>query len=121
MEVYDIEKIQSFKRLGLTLECVTAYGRRKIVFANTILVNPLYTGKSLMGTLANSEDQDEMQQLIAAFHQGLHCLLKLQQNSVTEIHVHHNLERSTCDPLMFTFSKQSFNESLDFFQLFIAS
>ena len=28
-----------------------------------------------MGTLANSEDPDEMQH-IAAFHQGLHCLLK---------------------------------------------
>ena len=26
-----------------------------------------------MGTLANSEDQDEMQHK-AAFHQGLHCL-----------------------------------------------
>ena len=32
-----------------------------------------------MGSLANSEDPDEMQQLNAAFHQGLHCLLKLQQ------------------------------------------
>ena len=29
-----------------------------------------------MGTLANSEDPDEMQHN-AAFHQGLHCLLRL--------------------------------------------
>ena len=28
-----------------------------------------------MGTLANSEDPDEMQHN-AAFHQGLHCLLR---------------------------------------------
>ena len=30
-----------------------------------------------MGTLANSEDPDEMQH-DAAFHQGLHCLLRLK-------------------------------------------
>ena len=46
-----------------------------------------------MGTLTNSEDPDEMQHN-AAFHQGLHCLLRLKQQ--TEIH--HNLENSTCDP-----------------------
>ena len=49
-----------------------------------------------MGTLAMSEDPDEMQQ-IAAFHQGMHCLLRLKHLSRTEIH--HNLENSTCDPL----------------------
>ena len=49
-----------------------------------------------MGTLANSEDPDEMQQ-DAAFHQGLHCLRRLKHNSGTEIH--HNLENFTCDPL----------------------
>ena len=48
-----------------------------------------------MGTLANSEGPDEMQHN-AAFHQGLHCLLRLKQPSGTEIH--HNLETSTCDP-----------------------
>ena len=37
-----------------------------------------------MGTLANTEDSDEMQQN-AAFHQGLHCLLKLKQHTGTEI------------------------------------
>ena len=36
-----------------------------------------------MGTLANSEDPYEMQ-YIAAFHQGLHCLLRLKQPSWTE-------------------------------------
>ena len=35
----------------------------------------------------------------AAFHQGLHCLLRLKQFSGTEIH--HNLENSTCDPLKY--------------------
>ena len=38
-----------------------------------------------MGTLANSEDPDEMQHN-AAFHQGLHCLLRRKQFSVTRIH-----------------------------------
>ena len=36
-------------------------------------VNPLYTGNHKAGTLADSEDPDEMQHY-AAFHQGLHCL-----------------------------------------------
>ena len=48
-----------------------------------------------MGTLANIEDPDEMQHN-AAFHQDLHCFLRLSQSSGTEIH--HNLEKSTCDP-----------------------
>ena len=45
----------------------------------------------IIGTLANSEDPDEMQHN-AAFHQGLHCLLRLKQPSVTE--KHHNIENS---------------------------
>ena len=49
-----------------------------------------------MGTLANSEDPDEMQPN-AAFHQGLHCLVRLRQSSEAEIH--RNLENSICDPL----------------------
>ena len=52
-----------------------------------------------MGTLANSEDPDEMQHN-AAFHQGLHCLLKLKPPSVTEIH--HNLVTFSCDSLRYT-------------------
>ena len=35
-----------------------------------------------MGTLTKSEDPDEMQHN-AAFHQGLHCLLRLKQPSGT--------------------------------------
>ena len=49
-----------------------------------------------MGTSANSEDPDEMKHN-AAFHLGLHCLLRFQQPLGTV--VHHNLENSTCDPL----------------------
>ena len=37
-----------------------------------------------MGTLANSIDPDEMQHN-AAFHHGLHCLLRLKSSSSTEI------------------------------------
>ena len=49
-----------------------------------------------MSTIANSEDTDEMQH-DAAFHQGLHCLLILQQPAGTE--THQNLENSTFDRL----------------------
>ena len=42
-----------------------------------------------MGNLTNSEDPDEMQHN-AAFHQGLHCLLRFRQFSETEIY--HNNE-----------------------------
>ena len=38
----------------------------------------------------------------AAFHQGLHCLLRLKQASAAEIH--HNLETSTCVSLNYTIS-----------------
>ena len=39
-----------------------------------------------MRTLANSEDQDEIQHN-AAFHQGLHCLLRLKQyTDVSKMH-----------------------------------
>ena len=48
-----------------------------------------------MGTLANSDGPDEMQHN-AAFHQGLHCLLRLKQPSGTEMQ--HSLENSMCDP-----------------------
>ena len=61
--------------------------------------NPLYTGNPLRGTLVKSADLDEMQHY-AAFHQGLHCLLRLKHAPGTEIH--HNLENSTCDPLKYT-------------------
>ena len=38
-----------------------------------------------MGMLANSDDPDEMQHN-AAFHQGLHSLLRLKQPSGTQNH-----------------------------------
>ena len=49
------------------------------------LTHLLYTGDLLTGNLANSVDQDEMQHN-AAFHQGLHYLLRLKQSSGTDIH-----------------------------------
>ena len=38
-----------------------------------------------MGILANRENPDEMQHN-AAFHQGLHCLLRQKQSLEKEIH-----------------------------------
>ena len=55
--------------------------------------------RNLLGTLANSEYTVKMLHN-AAFHQGLHCLLRLKQPTVTEIH--HYVENSTCDPLNYT-------------------
>ena len=54
-----------------------------------------------MGTLANSEDPDEMQHN-AAFHQCLHCLLRLKRPQGTKMY--HELETFTCDPSKFTMS-----------------
>ena len=50
------------------------------------------------GTLANSEDPDETQHN-AAFHMGLHFLLRLKQPSETDIH--NKLETSTCNPFKY--------------------
>ena len=44
----------------------------------------MQNGNSLTGTMANSEDPDEMPHK-AAFHQGLHCLLKQIRSSEKEI------------------------------------
>ena len=52
-----------------------------------------------MGTLANSKDPDEMQHN-AAFHQALHCLLRLKPSSGAELP--YNLEKSTGDTLKYT-------------------
>ena len=52
-----------------------------------------------MVILANREDTDDMQ-YYAAFHQCLHCLLRLKQHLGAEIH--HNFENSACDPLKYT-------------------
>ena len=62
-----------------------------------------------MGTLANSEDPDEMQHN-AAFHLGLHYLLGLKQPSGTEIN--HDLENFTCDPLKYTMGSPILLESI---------
>ena len=63
------------------------------------LLNPLYTGNPLKSTLENSEDSDEMQHN-AAFHQGLHCLLRSKQILGTEIH--QTLINLTVHPLKYT-------------------
>ena len=51
-----------------------------------------------MVTLANSEDPDEMLHN-AAFHQGLHCLLRHYRSSEKEIK--YFLEIETCDPSIY--------------------
>ena len=55
------------------------------------------------GTLANSEDPDEMQHK-AIFHQGLHCLLYIN-SSGTEIYIHNFKEMFTCKPLKYKMAK----------------
>ena len=47
-------------------------------FCSIILINPLSTRNPKIGTLANSKDPDEMLHY-AAFHLGLHCLLRLNK------------------------------------------
>ena len=51
-----------------------------------------------MHTLANSKDQDEIPHN-AAFHQGLHCLLRQKQSSEREIQ--YILEIITYDPSIY--------------------
>ena len=43
-----------------------------------------HTGKPQNRSFTNSEDPDEMPQIVA-FHQGLHCLLKQNQSSEKEM------------------------------------
>ena len=52
-----------------------------------------------MGTLTNSEDPDEMPHL-AAFHQGLHCLLR--QIDLLRKKYNICLEIISCDPSLYT-------------------
>ena len=49
---------------------------------------------SIPGTLENSEDPDEMPHN-AAFHQGIHCLLR--QNRYSEKEIHFCLEIKICE------------------------
>ena len=51
---------------------------------NTIWADPIYFSLTYTGTFANSDDQDEMLQN-AAFHLGLHCLLRQNRTSEKEI------------------------------------
>ena len=48
-------------------------------------VHHFNSGYRYTGTLADSVDLDEMPHK-AAFHQGMHCLLRYKQSLVTEIH-----------------------------------
>ena len=52
-----------------------------------------------MSTSTKIEDPDEMSRN-AAFHQGLHCLLKQKQSSEKDIQFY--LEIITCDPSMYS-------------------
>ena len=60
-------------------------------------IYPLYTGNPWKGTLANSEDQDEMKHK-APFHQGL----RFVKIKTTLWEIHYNLENSARDPLHYT-------------------
>ena len=58
---------------------------------------PLYSGNPLMGTLANTEDPDEMQ------HNFIRVFIVCSyQKTPSGTDTHHNLENSTCDPLKYT-------------------
>ena len=59
----------------------------------------------ISGLLANSENLDEMPHN-AAFHQGLHCLLRQNRSSAKEIQ--YCLEIITCDPSVYTMDKHDF-------------
>ena len=58
-----------------------------------------------MGTLANSEDPDEMPHK-AVFHQSLHCLLK--QNLSSEREIQYFSKIIACDPSIFTMDHPDF-------------
>ena len=68
-----------------------------------------------MGSLAYSEDPDEMLHS-AAFHRGLHCLLRQNRSSVKEIQCF--LEIITCDPSIYIMDYPDLNVS-NFMENFI--
>ena len=70
--------------------------------SSSILSYPLNTGDTKTGTLANSEDPDEMPHN-AALHQGLHCLLR--QNRSSEKEIKYISEIITCGPSLYTTDK----------------
>ena len=61
-----------------------------------------------MGTLANSEDPDEMPHNVA-FHQGLHSLLR--QNRSSEKEIQYFIKIITCDPSIYTMDHPDFTVS----------
>ena len=63
---------------------------------NNFKFDPLKTGNPLMGTFANNEDPDKMPH-DAAFHQGLHYLLR--KANLQRKNYHLFMEMRTCDPL----------------------
>ena len=63
-----------------------------MIGALRVIIDSLYTENLLISTSANSEDPDEMPHN-AAFHQGLHCLLRLKQFSEKEIGLNNILFR----------------------------
>ena len=64
-----------------------------------------------MGTLADSEDSDEMP-YEEVIHQGLtlYCLLRRNQSSEKEKHVHF-FEIITCDPLLYIMDHPDLTDS----------
>ena len=64
-------------------------------------INTLYRENSQTGTLANSEEPDEMP-LNVSFNQSLHCWLRSLGTDVLM-----NLENLTCVPLRFTMDHTS--------------
>ena len=63
-------------------------GLSSISFLKTVnpqCFDPLCAGNPYMGTLANSEDPNEMLRN-TTFHQALHFLLRSKRSSGTEIH-----------------------------------
>ena len=73
----NLRQILSLKDLGHLITSVTQIIPECFVF-KIKKNNPLPTGNPIVGTFANSKDPDKMQ-YNAAFHLGLHCLLKLKQ------------------------------------------
>ena len=77
-------------------KCVISSGSALYV---DVSLNPSCYSDSYMRTLANSEDPGEMPHN-AAFHQGLHCLLRQKKRSVKQMQFY--LEIITCGPSNYT-------------------
>ena len=62
------------------------------------MIKSSFTGNLFADFAANTEDTDEMPHH-AAFHQGLHCLLRKNITPRTQMHHTCSLEILTCDTL----------------------